>query len=253
MDTAVITATSVGNYAEADSSVIITSVPVIPGVELEPAEAAQTGLPGATLVYTLSLTNTGNTADTFDLSASGNAWEVSLSITQTTLGAGAGTEVAVQVAVPAEVLAGESDNASITATSQADPAASDSSLLTSTAEAVPGVLLVPAEAAQSGFPGETIIYTLHLTNTGNLTDTFELTALGNLWQVGMPVTLTLGAGAGTDMFVLVTSPSEALPGDMDVVTIHVVSTTDESVMDEAVLTSSVPGVRVYLPLVLQQE
>ena len=145
------------------------------------------------------------------------------------------------------------DTAVITATSVGNYAEADSSVIITSVPVIPGVELEPAEAAQTGLPGETLTYTLRLTNTGNLTDTFELTALGNLWQVGMPATLTLGAGAGTDMFVLVTSPSEALPGDMDVVTIHVVSTTDESVMDEAVLTSSVPGVRVYLPLVLQQE
>ena len=98
---------------------------------------ALTGTPGTAVTYTLSITNSGNNNDFFDLSFSGNSWPVTLS--QTTIGLAAGTSATFQVVVdiPAGAGDGEIDVVTITATSQGDGSQSDTADLTTTAEVGP--------------------------------------------------------------------------------------------------------------------
>jgi len=102
-------------------------------VELTPASLAGSAYPGEMVEYTLTLSNTGNFTDTFDLTYAGSEWEVTLPVTQTTLAAGASIEVSVQVMIPADAAKGSTDSATITAVSQGDPTASAIAELTTTA------------------------------------------------------------------------------------------------------------------------
>jgi hypothetical protein len=114
---------------------ITLTVMVVPvyGVELTPATDAMSGNLGNVLTYTLTLTNAGNTADTFDLAASGNAYITSFSQNSVALAAGANAMVEVYVTVPASANDGDSDVVTITATSQGDSGQSAVSVLTTTA------------------------------------------------------------------------------------------------------------------------
>ncbi len=93
---------------------------------------AVSGDAGTTVVYTLTVTNTGNTVDTYDLTASGT-WTANLSQTTVTLAAGASATFTVEVTIPGDVADGDSDVTTVTATSQNDAAATDSATLTTTA------------------------------------------------------------------------------------------------------------------------
>jgi hypothetical protein len=64
-----------------------------------------------------------------------------------------------------------------------------------------GLALAPESLALSGNPGETIDYLLTLTNTGNATDYFSLTASG-LWQSPCRRQSTMGAGERSDYRVV---------------------------------------------------
>jgi hypothetical protein len=103
------------------------------GVGIDP-EAALTGLAGATVTYTLYITNTGNTADTFDLAATGNSWTTTLSDSSVSLNVGESTMVWVTVDIPTGVADGDMDVATVTATSAGDSGVSASATLTTTAE-----------------------------------------------------------------------------------------------------------------------
>ena len=101
------------------------------GVDLSSNQVASADA-GTTVVYTLTITNTGNVVDTFDLSATG-VWAAVLSQTSITLAPGASATFTVEVSIPGDALDGDVDVTTVTATSQTDGTAADSATLTTTA------------------------------------------------------------------------------------------------------------------------
>ena len=84
------------------------------------------------MTCTHSLENTGNAADTFALSHdSSQGWTVTYD-SPVALDPGEQTTVVVSVTVPAGALSSTVDSTTITATSQADPAVSDTATDTTT-------------------------------------------------------------------------------------------------------------------------
>ena len=104
------------------------------GLVLAPTTATQLGDLGASVTYTLFITNTGNMIDRYLLVASGSAWTTTLSA-DTTSSVLPLEAISLQVAVdvPLGATVGQTDTAAITATSQADSRVYASGLLTTTA------------------------------------------------------------------------------------------------------------------------
>jgi hypothetical protein len=121
------------NDAHADIIIPVTMTVVAPvfGVDLQ-ASSALTGTPGTAVTYTLWLTNTGNAADTFTLSAS-NVWATTLSDTSVSLNAGEGMMMTVVVDIPASAVTGDMDVATVTAVSGSSGTATASVDLTTMA------------------------------------------------------------------------------------------------------------------------
>jgi hypothetical protein len=209
------------------------------GVELSAEEEALSGAPGETVEYTLTLTNLGNATDTFDLTFEGNLWDVHLPATSFELDPGESTPVIVHVTIPTEAEDGDMDAVNITATSQGDPDTFDGVTLTTTA-LVPldeyGLEVNWQDSELSGAPGETVAFEAHLTNTGNVPDTYDLTFGDNTWEVVIvPDEVSLEAGESAQISVMVTIPADAAAGDWDEVMIMVVSQGDPEVWHEAML------------------
>jgi len=222
------------------------------GVSLAPSPVAKSGKPGSLVTYTLQLTNTGNVTDTITLESTPALWGVTLPFTQTTLAAFSSLDLLIQVLVPVDAQAGEFDVVSITAASLGDPTATDASELTTTAESVFGFIFIPATDAKSGVVGTVVDYSLHLTNTSNITETFTITFSGNVWDVSVDVSqVDLSAGTGVDINVQVSIPPTATNQETDAVTITVVSGQEEE--DSAVLTTTAVEMRVFLPVVYQNK
>jgi uncharacterized membrane protein len=106
-----------------------------------------------------------------------------------------------------------------------------------------GVDLSPEGQEGAGMPGESVPYTLTLTNLGNITDTFTLSYTGNLWEVSLSVmTATLEADGSAIVNVEVSVPAEAMAGEMDEVTISATSQAEPGEQDSAVLTTTAEAV-----------
>nr|MBP7688683.1 hypothetical protein [Thermoflexales bacterium] len=98
------------------------------GVSLTPATTMLLGKKGTVVTHTVQIANTGSTTDTFDLTATGNTWAVSLSASSFTLGAGQSATLYVYATVPPEVET--SDTVTVKAASAADVAKQATAALT---------------------------------------------------------------------------------------------------------------------------
>jgi hypothetical protein len=245
--------TAVGHWIPA-STYTFTTAPsgTVYGVLLS-ANSADSGPPGSIVTYTVSITNTGNSVDTYALAISGNAWATDLSTDVVTLNAGENTAVLVTVDIPPGAMAGENDTATLTATSQNSSNTSDATDLTTTAEVIYAVTLSP-DVTGTGLPGDTVTYTLHLTNTGNVTDTFDL-SVSSVWTATLSLPgATLGTGQQTTILISVIVPAGAVAGDSDMATITAVSQGDNTITAAASATTTVGGApvfQIYLPVVMR--
>ncbi len=243
-----------------DDTATVTVAGLVTGVQLS-ADDAQSGAVGSVVTYTVSITNTGNASNGFLLELLSNNWATVLVTDTIILDAGASTTFAVAVTVPITAADGEMDTAVIQATAGVGRFAGGGSVdavsLTTTAVANPtyGVQL-SADDAQSGDAGTTITYTLHLTNTGDVADTFALSVAG-VWTADLSTSsITLGAGESEQFTVVVSIPSNATNGQNDVATVTATSQTDGTATATAELTTTAvvaPPANpvIYLPIVMR--
>jgi len=121
-----------------------------------------------------------------------------------------------------------------------------------------GLVLAPASDGKAGAPGTTVAYTLTLTNTGNVTDTYSVSVSGAVFTTtATPSSVgPLAANAATTFVVSVQIPANATGGTTDVATITARSQGDSSQSATATLTTTVVVVPVtggypyYLPLIM---
>ncbi|MDT8304957.1 MAG: FixG Ig-like domain-containing protein [Anaerolineae bacterium] len=254
-DTVSVTATSQGDATKQAISQLTTLVLPVYSVRLSP-DQARGGLPGATVMYTLTVSNTGNRADSYDLDVAGNAWPAVLSATSVAVAPGASAQFGVAVSIPPGALTTESDTVSITATSQGDATKSATAGLTTTVLPLFGVVLSGGESL-AGLPGATLTYTLTITNSGGTADSYGLGIAGNSWATTLSTSsVPLAPGASATVYATVSIPAGAADGASDAVTVTATSEGDSSVSDSATLTTTVSSTpagqrRLCLPLLMQ--
>jgi len=112
------------------------------------------------------------------------------------------------------------------------------------------VELSPAQVARSGAPAETVMYTLQVTNTSDVTDTFGVSFSGNAWDVHLVQTsLELAPGESAELGVHVMIPADAEEGDLDLVTIQVSGTGGQTASSELTTSVSLAGRTIFLPVI----
>jgi uncharacterized membrane protein len=126
--------------------------------------------------------------------------------------------------------------------------------LTTTAAMAYGVELHAPTSAITDTAGMTVTYMVHVTNTGNTTDTFDINVDGEWTTTAMPLSVELGAGEMGMFYVTVQIPASAAAGESDVATVMVTSAGDATAMDTVELTTTATAVpqtefTIYLPLI----
>ncbi|WP_110517343.1 M14 family zinc carboxypeptidase [Herpetosiphon llansteffanensis] len=113
------------------------------------------------------------------------------------------------------------------------------------------------QTAQSGVAGSTLTYTVNVTNTGTISDSFNLSLSGNNWPTNLSQTsVSLAAGASTSVQVVVTIPANAVATTTDSVTVTATSSADSSVSNSISLVSTATSApisqyKVFMPYVVK--
>jgi uncharacterized repeat protein (TIGR01451 family) len=232
--TITVTATSRANAAVTDSVSCIARCVTPPGVEVSISHTSKSGLSGSTLTYTVTVTNTGTASDTYTLTKSDSAvpnWSPSLSKdTVGPLAPGASDTAQLSVTIPSTAADGDSTTITVTATSRADAAVTDSVSCIARCVNPPGIEVSISPLSESGLSGSTLTYTVTVTNTGTASDTYTLTkndsaapswspslskdtvgplAPGASGTAQLSVTIPAGTAEGVSHTITVTATSQA--------------------------------------------
>jgi len=224
-DNVTVTATGTG---VSDSTSCIAHVTIVRGVEVSISPIYQTGLPGATLDYSVIVANTGNVPDTYDLTVSDNAgWTPTVTPTSLTVPPWENRTATLSVTVPPSAMGCTNDNMSVTATGTG---LSDSDSCIAHATIVRGVDVSVSPSYQSGARGSALSYTVTITNTGNVVDNYDLTVSDNAGWVLIvaPTWLVLAPGALGNATLSVAIPENALGSTEDNIFVTAVGTEVEN-------------------------
>ncbi len=207
-------ATSQGNNTQTAEATTTTTILPIYGITLAGVGelTKQTTDASTGVNYTLNITNTGNTNDTFNLATSGDV-TATLSQTAISLSRGASAEVTVTIADPALANAG-TYAIKVTATSQGDNTQTAEATTTTTILPIYGITLagVGELTKQTTDASTGVNYTLNITNTGNTNDTFNLATSGDVTATLSQSTVSLSAGASAEVTVTIADPALANAG-----------------------------------------
>lgn len=240
--------------AQAIDTTTVTGEVGVLGVEIAP-DRASSGNPGDTLIYQHTITNTGDIAEQFLLSVtSANGWAAGVSPSSIILSAGETASMQVTTTIPLTATGGSSDVATVLARSQTDASVFDTAEDTTTVlgEAGYGVIIEPDNTSTAN-AGDTVLYTHWVTNTGSVTDTFNLTTESSHgWPTPDPLPVTLAAGASTQITVTLIIPA-AVFTTTDVMTVTAVSINDPTATDNAINTTFVNGVSGTLGVLLEPD
>jgi len=235
-----IAVTADGAYASDNCAASTFGVPV--SVAIWPEE--NNGLPGEEVIFTVSVTNFGEACDNFNLTVSENEnlnWKPKLDDNALqNVAAGENKETVLRVTIPENTENNAKDNITVIATSQTYPWASDTATCVARAGFY-GVEVSILENYQENVPGGKLNYTIRVSNTGDLNDTYELTFADNIngdtyWEENISLdnsSLAVPAGENRTATLRVTIPDNAPPGTYDNITVTAASQADNTVKNSA--------------------
>jgi len=192
------------------------------------------GLPGETLTYTLTITNTGKLGDTYILGAVDNAgFSLNLTPPAMTLAAGASDNATLSVTIPEVTPRGIESRITGAVTSLGNPTLGDVAF----SEAWTGALGVSTSidpTSKSGALGENLKFYVYVTNTGDFEDNYSLRVSDTAdWGPALSLdNLTIPKGRTKFAVLSVIIPENAASGAVDNIIVTVTSQIDNTVSAE---------------------
>jgi hypothetical protein len=249
-----------------DSNIARLTITQLYGITLTPGAASLSGLPEQTLYFPMTLINTGNFSDNFQLgTASQQGWSIRLlqdanrdgvhqDSEQTAVSATGNLAPEGQycyfavLTIPAGAAADLQDNLTLSARCSTNSAWRTEVSYTAGVQAIAGVTLQPIQTLLTALPSEELYLSFTLTNSGNRPDTFSLTTDSlQGWPIEMVAdanqdgihqssetglldpSVALAAGAHLHGFLHTQAPAEFAAGNSGVLRLQAVSTSGTAV------------------------
>jgi len=252
--TVVATATSTENAGVAASDMGVAKTSVVRGVDVSISPGENEALPGENTTYVVTITNTGNVEDTYDITVSNNAgWEIVFSLTWVKLSPyGSAVVAELIVIVPEDAVPGTPSNTTVTAVSENDPEVRDNDSCIARAKVVRGVGVSILENYQENEEGGMLNYTVVIANTGNVPDNYALENIDTLdWGLSLSESLleNVENGASEIVTLTVAIPDNVMGCTLDNITVTATSQENENVSDSESCLAHVkvlPGVDVRI-------
>jgi uncharacterized repeat protein (TIGR01451 family) len=222
---------------------VVLVVENIRGVEVSISPASKNGLAGSTIPFTVTVKNTGGVSDTYSLTKSENVVPSWSSLSKTSVGplaAGASENVTLSVTIPAGTAVGTSDRITVTATSTENTAVKDNeSCVVLVVENIRRVTVSISPNDAENTPGGTLRYTVTVTNTGTLTDDYNLSATDTGgWSLTLPSSVVdIEPEEGRQVTLTVVIPDNAADGASSTITVTATSSENENIENSATCTA----------------
>jgi hypothetical protein len=253
--TGTVTATSQGYSGSTDTITITTEVQSA-GVDVTPVTSTETGSKDANIVHTLTVENTGNFEDTYDIAVTGGVGTLS----DATLTIAAGATDTFTVTEPQDGTERDNVITTVSVTSQADGTVDDTATTDSSFKNYQPVVTILETNPQDLLDGGTTSYTFRITNGGGLADSFTWALTGDAGYSTLDTspTATLGVGASEDITVSFADPESGSATVRTYDGIITATSTNAAVLDAVTATTNIvsyepaiqtPGVvEWYIPI-----
>jgi len=229
-------ATSKDNLAAFDNKSCLAHVTIVRGVQVSISPPYKSAQPESTITYTLTVMNTGNAIDTYDLTVSDNSsWSPIVSPSSLQVPPSENRTAEIRVTVPSGTPYCTENDIIATATSRSDNTVKDNDSCIAHAAALRRVMVVITPAKNSALSGATLSYTVTITNTGNISDNYTLTDNDNMgWGPTVsPSMMELAMNQSDNATLSVTIPENTAPCTQDNVIVTAASQGDPSVSGSA--------------------
>ena len=242
-DNITVTVTSGGDPSKSDSENCQAHVALPRDVEVEISPSWRENSPGVTLLYVVTVKNTGYLNDRYNLTASDNlGWALEISPTELWIENGDNNTASLIVTIPLETASSITDVITVRAEGTlAEGTSTDPENVSAenTAEArctvVRDVDVSISPSFQSGLPGTLLTYAVTITNTGNALDTYDLTTSDNAgwFPVVSPASIGLPPGASGNATLRVIVALDAIGSTRDNIIVTATSRENEAVSSSA--------------------
>ena len=250
-DTATLEATSQADSSKTQSS-SLTSTAIQAGPSVSPENDQHSGNPGTQVIYNLQLTNHNYLPDTFTINVEAD-WNVDYPPAVGPIDPDGSTEVQVAIDIPADADGGASDTALLTFSSSIPGLPDATATLITTANNVYTFQAVPLVDSQTAHGrGTSVEYTVLITNTGNITDTYNIHVISSDWDVDAPPHAgPIGRNESVQVNITIWVPLDIFMGDSNDAALAIISQ-GNSVGYQVHLYTYTFWNSFYLPLTLKQ-
>ena len=192
------------------------------GVIITPTALTGEGAAGTDVIYEMWVANRGSETDTFSIEMTSN-WQATISSdTIGPLEPGEHAPLVLTVSVPADGIQGDFDTARVTAVSQGEPTKTSPATRITYVE-WQAMEIAPVEAEATGSPGQTITYTVAITNITDITFVLTVT-VDAAWETVAPTIVgPITSGDSLTCKIAVTIPADAVIGEADTALVTFVS------------------------------